>query len=74
MQLSLLKIPIICVILIAPLVVFQGKPETTPDFLTTTYMGVPGTVLATTAWFFASVFLTWYVGKMNVDHLDEDDK
>jgi len=73
MKASIFTIPIICVILITPLVIFQGKPDALPQFLTKTYMGIPGTVLATTLWFVSMILLTWYVGKVNADHLGEED-
>lgn len=72
MKPSILTIPIICLLLMTPLVFFQGIPSTTPEWLTREFGGVPGTVWATTAWFVAMVLLTWYVGKANTDHLGEE--
>jgi uncharacterized BrkB/YihY/UPF0761 family membrane protein len=73
MKPSIFTVPIVCVILIAPLVLFQGKPETLPNWLTEYYMGIPGTVMATTLWFIATILLTWYVGTANADHLSEEE-
>lgn len=72
MKPSILTIPIICVALLMPLVIFQGVPNSTPQWLLALYGGVPGTVWATTAWFVVMVLLTWYVGKSNTDYLGGD--
>jgi len=73
MKASIFTIPILCVLLLTPLVFFQGDTSTIPAWLTKIYWGIPGSVLFTTAGFIATVLLTWYVGMANTDHLGEDE-
>lgn len=65
--------PILITALILPLVLLQGLPQYTPSFISTSYLGVPGTVWATSFWFITMVVLSWYFGKNNTDYLNEDE-
>lgn len=72
MKPRILSKPLLITALILPLVLFQGIPEQIPDFVNAFYLGVPGTVWATSGWFVLMILLSWHFGKSNTDYLGED--